>query len=415
MIRAEKNETIRNKAKSYMRIVYIVLSFTVFTGCSTKSANSINNNQMKENEVIKEFFRISSYEPPNYSDFKNLCINHIGIDVDTIKDSSFVIFDDYLFDKENRYIKPFMESVFYQPNREKATQTIEETALYLTKDIIGEQILAFNRLFFHNDILALPYFRSKDNYSDAVLVALWFDCEENETFLKNVIRDYVFVEPMDTQEIIHLLFYNNRSRGFKKKVIDYFFEECVGMNNIDFVSSSFQKLQLVLQNNYQQIDIDETVKDSCYIYIVEKMIEYDLKTENEKSKLEQYFGYTAIENLCYRYGLDFMDRLRVNNYFGNKIIQEYSRTYMRVKDIETPYMELNKDNFVLNARVEDKDGFVNIRKEPSISSDVIGTVRDKDIVTVLSRKNSDMWHIRRSDGFEGYIHKSRLNAYYQGN
>lgn len=65
--------------------------------------------------------------------------------------------------------------------------------------------------------------------------------------------------------------------------------------------------------------------------------------------------------------------------------------------------------------IRDTDGYVNIRKSPSVKSDIVGKLHDGDIFSCLNTKG-DWWEVSfisassKSDWVEGYIHKSRVQV-----
>lgn len=77
------------------------------------------------------------------------------------------------------------------------------------------------------------------------------------------------------------------------------------------------------------------------------------------------------------------------------------------------YQESTKDNPVFYVGIiEDKDGYVNVRKETSAKSEIVGTISTGDDIVYAEDTNSN-WY--RVCGFHegvtyylGYVHKSRV-------
>jgi uncharacterized protein YgiM (DUF1202 family) len=68
------------------------------------------------------------------------------------------------------------------------------------------------------------------------------------------------------------------------------------------------------------------------------------------------------------------------------------------------------DDFeIRNYHVRDKDGSVNIRKEPTTSSEIVGAAQNGDYVCyVPPYKPEPNWVHIEYKGISGYIHSSRL-------
>ncbi len=58
-------------------------------------------------------------------------------------------------------------------------------------------------------------------------------------------------------------------------------------------------------------------------------------------------------------------------------------------------------------RIEDKDGFTNVRSAPGKDSEVVGRVLEGDAFVVLSQ-TGEWWRILTRYGVEGSLHKSRI-------
>lgn len=393
----------------------LFVNLFLLSACHSQTKNNIGSNEidMKELAVYNQVLTDNNYTLPTVEEFRSRLIKYLGIDIDTISDNSFVVGEEFTFYKKERLMTTSPESVYYQPEREKETEGVNETADYIMARNDGKQFLAFNQLFFKDDTKAIPYFN--DDFNGAANIVVYFNYEENKDLLKNTIRSISLDgRDLNLEVLKHLLFYNNRSRGFRKEVIDILYKRDESLNSADFMDGDFSRLQDLFLSNYYKIDIPIEIVDSCYIYIAQKLNDHDKKVEDEKWRIDQNQGYTAISGMGFLYGLDFFDRLKAKNYYNDPKIKESVESYIVLKDYLTPQDEINKESYILKARIEDKDGYVNLRKSASLSSDIIGRIKSGTIVTVDDDNDNSMRLISTEDGIKGYVHNSRLNAYYQG-
>ena len=61
------------------------------------------------------------------------------------------------------------------------------------------------------------------------------------------------------------------------------------------------------------------------------------------------------------------------------------------------------------AKIQDPDGYTNIRKGPTTNSEIIGTVKDGDTLLV-NPDTSTWWRVKTEGNVLGFIHKSRINT-----
>lgn len=91
--------------------------------------------------------------------------------------------------------------------------------------------------------------------------------------------------------------------------------------------------------------------------------------------------------------------LEKNNFYGFERLREY------VKIIYQPSDGLDKKNKSIT--IYDTDGYTNLRKEKSSSSEILQKINSGEHIEVLD--NSEDWFlIRTKAGKEGYVHKSRI-------
>ena len=68
---------------------------------------------------------------------------------------------------------------------------------------------------------------------------------------------------------------------------------------------------------------------------------------------------------------------------------------------------IKNNKYILQAKINDPDGYTNVRSKPSIDGYIIDVIDDgKIFYTYL--QNGSWWQIKTSDNKTGYIHRTRI-------
>lgn len=76
--------------------------------------------------------------------------------------------------------------------------------------------------------------------------------------------------------------------------------------------------------------------------------------------------------------------------------------------------ENNPQKLLLVGTINDNDGFVNIRKEPSGNSEIIGKFKEDDIFYYVPDNSCNWWQVSHKENTKsiiGFVHKSRIKNY----
>ncbi|WP_299135702.1 SH3 domain-containing protein [uncultured Tenacibaculum sp.] len=64
--------------------------------------------------------------------------------------------------------------------------------------------------------------------------------------------------------------------------------------------------------------------------------------------------------------------------------------------------------------INDKDGFVNVRLDKTIKSEIIGKIIENENFTYFNNNDSNWWIVKTKKGLIGYIHRSRIQFIKKG-
>ena len=124
--------------------------------------------------------------------------------------------------------------------------------LYTKENGIADMFLAYNKLLFNDNPSSLSYFyKNKDNAIDVV-----FDLnyEKNDQLIRRAI------------DVKNVLFYNNPSRGYRKKLITMFYQQAASNKSC---MEAFENLVYAYYKYYKQINVVQKVKDECLVCLLD--------------------------------------------------------------------------------------------------------------------------------------------------
>ena len=89
------------------------------------------------------------------------------------------------------------------------------------------------------------------------------------------------------------------------------------------------------------------------------------------------------------------------HFYGFERLRDYAET------IHQPSEEIV--NKVISFKIYDNDGFSNLRKEKTATSEIVQKIESGESVDVLDN-SGDWFLVKTKEGKEGYVHKSRIKS-----
>jgi hypothetical protein len=63
------------------------------------------------------------------------------------------------------------------------------------------------------------------------------------------------------------------------------------------------------------------------------------------------------------------------------------------------------------AVIQDKDGFTNVRFDPTVKSKIVGTLKNNDVFFAMQEAGKEDWYEVGSPNVKGFVHKSRMKLF----
>ena len=379
----------------------------------------------KECEVLKMYLDDKHYVYPTREEFKKRCSEYWGIDVDTVpyvyNHGEDQVFTDCMI------IKHGPESVYYYPGYEAQIKGEPkgdaEEAFAAMKYADDSLDYYYNQLLFHDDIRALPIFLNNPEY--AYNVVYYHNYEKNKLLFQKAVAQYSWPEyNRDWEKLRYTLFYNNLDRGVRKdfiKNITHFKEEKPENYTHMEQTPEFYNFIDMFICVYDYIEVPIELKDECLCYMILLLHDFceDFNAKRPDSCGDAYGAYDCVETMVSMHGYDFIERVRRNNYYNSQSLKEIIKEGM-VKNLPFHHYgrdgELDGGSVILYGRVDDNDGYVNLREKADLKSNVIGTISNGEDVKIIDMTQEDiefsqMLKVKTKDGRIGHVHKSRLRLY----
>ncbi|MFK7001443.1 SH3 domain-containing protein [Flavobacterium oreochromis] len=386
------------------KTIFRSLIFALFIA-SCKDNNNINENkiEMDSNSITKK------YEDNLYKTYEPLMIKYL-------KDEGFKFLDDAKFKEriqellgididKSEYddVEPRLEGAdlnihniysimrkdnfidFYILDRGEIDGAGDPLKSLLTDDRNkDDNFIIYNKLLLNDDNSALNYvLNDKSSLED---IYVYFNYEKNEVIREKLISTLTNVDDYPIEFKNSLIWYNNikRQDNIRKNTLI-----AIGNKNPDFLFDLTNYLitnRKIIKKPFNTF-VDKTI--ACLISIQLNL--------GSKDKLTNK-GYMLLNNM-------FLSDSSMKEVFKKGYYYNYDNLKEAIKYFETSSQEnIGEDLYVIN----DKDGYTNLRKGKSSSSEIIGKINTGTEIFILDENDKDWWLIETTIGEQGYIHKSRI-------
>jgi len=223
--------------------------------------------------------------------------------------------------------------------------------------------------------------------------------------------------------------YKNAVKGFYKLLFNkkvtigefskFYFREGVGLETDIIICDSLKLNHIQAVNEKVRSSIQNSLNDKSVSFLM-SVIRKHLSDLTKGLSLSQI--NRLIDNAkTYNQGDFMIDFLEISFPNSQSVFFSFNTdTPVQLIDVylsngrslESAYCEyLYQDKLVFAGSINDPDGFVNIRKEPSLKSPVTRKILDGEVFYYIPDTTSEWWPIEKNDMTIGYIHKSRVKNY----
>lgn len=358
------------------------LTLTIFIFLSCSGANSQN----KETKIIEKYFNSHKFTNSK-ENFNKINVHLLGIKSEKLQDgyNDFLAFNEatnYQISKEGKYIKigndilPDLDNVKVDINNNKKLPYFEE-------------LLSLNKIIYQNDLMSILNVASK-NPDLAVDLVVLFNYEKNEALFNSAIRSIQDWDDIEKSSRLSFVFYNNTTNSFKIR------EKLLG--SLKSKEPFFYALTNYLADNKENIiktnDIPHSTLEKAIAYLLQLSL-----TGKENIDIQTDKSYLLLNNIYVSHP-ELKDSFQNNKYFGYSSLEKYSKDYGLLQ-------EDNKEK--IYSTIIDPDGYTNLRKDKSTSSQVLQKINTGEKIEVLDQ-NGDWWLVVSKEGKKGYVHKSRIKT-----
>ena len=364
---------------------YIIGSFIlmILSSCDNKK-NKVSNMDDKDNQEVNKINVNQSTEPESMEDLEII-----------LKNNGFKFPNDDLFSKKLKEFfdvdkKDYVGKDFIEIKIEKEYVESSESfpEAIINKKFInwypdeGWDELAFvnmNKYIFYNDQAAFTYLRANSSSGYLISLVQYFGYDKD-----NQLIDYLFKKTKGTLNdgYAYSLFIGRN--GFKGKfqlrrnLFDIYLKE---NPKVDIYESKF--IDAIRDSKIYEGD-----KEADIAFLLDKMVTQCLVAElGECGWVDDIF----LNNQYLK------EDFKKNNYYNFQELRKY---------MEVIYI----DRSIINSsfKIIDKDGFTNLRKGPSVTSEIVGKVKTGESVIIIDVAGEGWYRVLTENRKEGYVFKTKI-------
>ncbi|MCS4302312.1 SH3 domain-containing protein [Chryseobacterium sp. BIGb0232] len=369
-----------------MKNFLLSLIFILISCSGNQKESTLPSPESKETKIIESYFKNNKFENTE-EQFNKINADLLGIQPKKLQDgyNDFLAFNEatnYQISKEGKYIKidndilPDLDNVKVDINSNKKLPYFEE-------------LLSLNKIIYQNDLTSILNIASKNPNLTTDLVIL-FNYEKNEALFNAAVKNIQNWDDIEQNSRLAFVFYNSSTSSFKirEKLL-------VSLKPKD---SFLYALTNYLADNKENITKTNGIPHAT----LEKAIAYLLQLgfiDKEDIDIQSDKSYLLLNNIYISHP-ELKQSFQKNKYYGYASLEKYSKDYGLLYGG-------NQEKIYLT--IIDPDGFTNLRKDKSITSQVLQKIKSGEQIEVTDQ-NGDWWFVTSQDGKKGYVHKSRIQS-----
>lgn len=382
------------KNNFFLTSLMLIFTFSCGQKNNTKKENNMNINKEAPYNIVDE------------GDGKKFNFDKLSIDITTFGTTSLKNFN-YKFPDYDLFTKKIQTVFGININDYNNTiialriSDFPEIALKQNKYILiqdsdsenkysinSEVLYHFNKYIFYDDLTSLNILKLKDPYLLKDLVT-YYGYNTDKNLMSFVFKDFDFENNVSFHELLFGRKNQNKQYVLRKGIVNDIEQIIYGGKTKDILSETkegkgYDSISNILETMYNNPN------------------EYNNYLENiaflcDKALNVGYLG--DVQSFIHK-NKKILESFKKNNYFGNERLKIFSENLNVIDKTEE-----KASNFYIN----DPDGYTNLRKDKSTSSEILQKVKTGEQIEVLN-DTGDWFLIKTKEGKEGYIHKNRLES-----
>lgn len=383
-----------------MKLILIPILLCMFY-CNNKQDNSmkreIEKNKKLNNKTDKKVSPFNTFNDGgmniNFEDF----INENKIKIKTeINKYNYKIPENNIFEEKIKFyfnwdIQDYTNVIVLENSMFPVIVVKDYNLIYLEDDngeeINGQLISNYNKLIFYDDKASLTWLKFQYPY-----------------LLDSLVKTYGFSK---NDDILKFVF--NRTNFNNDLVIsDFIFQSNDGI--LTLREDMIRKIREIKFNNEISNDYGVVVGTDFYSSFLDIIKNIRREPNNyEKSDYQIAFllnevilsGLSGIIDSELDKNPQYKRVLKSNHYFNFQRLKEY---------VEHIYgQNPNSFNEEVIYKIQDPDGYTNLRREKNSTSDIIEKIKSGERIYVLD-DSSNWWFIQTISGNKGYVYKTKIKS-----
>lgn len=390
-----KNGLEFKKMKMKKITYYILVSFCLFISCNGQE-NRSQKKQVTKNKKMdslkKAPYNITDEGDGNKSNYDNLSPHFIDKAKKILEQKKFRFPTEDTFNQKILEVFSFKLEEYANPIIALRPTMFPEVAIRNNKfifiqdansnepDFINPDLLYhFNSYIFYRTPVSYVWLQT--NNPDILYdLVVYYGFNNDKKLVETILKKFDFNSLSNVEELI---FTDSDSRKTLKKQIFDDIETIIYKGRVEDFSYAKEG------NGYLRVGeiINKILLSPKEYNEPEKIISYLFERELRvgiQGDIESYMNKNS----------QYKSNLEKNNFYNLPTLKDY---------VEYVYQNENNKIFI----IQDPDGYTNLRKNKTSSSEVLQKIKTGEQVDVLNQ-NGDWWLVTSKEGKKGYIHKSRI-------
>lgn len=381
------------------RIIFNLLLILLAISCNKKGEKQRENLQITDNLKVAPYNITDLGDGLKYN-YDTLSVDYIKKvkksllnrqfkfpDEQKFKDKVLEVFNVNIYDYQNKNVvlRPAMFTEI--AIKENKFILVEDSETNDNKGVINSNLeFYYNSYVFYGDKIAFNWLEGR-NKQQLIDLVLQYGYDSDKELVKFVFKNFDFDDSISFHDLIFTNDIKSKKIVLRESILN-------DIESIIYKGSVEGYTEAKEGNGYNSFsDIILKIRENPNNYLdAEKYIAF-LYEKDLRVGVVGHVESNIVGNSNYK------SFLKQNNYFNFQRLKDY------VENVYAGDSDSEETNVIF--KINDRDGYTNLRKEKNSTSDIVEKVRSGDEIEVLDN-SGNWWFVQTKSGNKGYVYKTKI-------
>ena len=383
------------------RIIFNLLLILLAISCNEKGEKQRENLQITDNLKVAPYNITDLGDGLKYN-YDTLSVDYIKKvktsllnmqfkfpDEQKFKDKVLEVFNVNIYDYQNKNVvlRPAMFTEI--AIKENKFILIEDSETNDNKGVINNDLeFYYNSYVFYGDKIAFNWLKGR-NKQQLIDLVLQYGYDSDKELVKFVFKNFDFDDSISFHDLIFTNDIKSKKFVLRESILN-------DIESIIYKGSVEGYIEAKEGNGYNSFsDIILKIRENPDNYLdAEKYIAF-LYEKDLRVGVVGHIESNIASNSKYK------SFLKQNNYFNFQRLKDY------VENVYGGDSDSEETNVIF--KINDPDGYTNLRKEKNSTSDIVEKVKAGDRIEVLDNAGN-WWLVKTKTGNQGYVYKTKIKS-----